>query len=49
MQEPPKLPDGITWDDIELIPKEEDPEAKKHFEVETVFVAKNKKTGEIYQ
>ena len=48
MQAPPKLPKGVTWDDVEIIP-EEDPDADKHFEVETVFVARNKKTGEIYR
>ena len=48
MQESPKLPDGVTWDDVELIP-EEDPQTRKLFEDETVFVARNKKTGEIYR
>ena len=48
MQAPPKLPEGVTWDDVEIIP-DEDPDADKRFEDETVFVARNKKTGEIYR
>lgn len=43
MDLPPKLPPGVTWDDVELIPKPGfDPD------MEPPVVARNKKTGEIY-
>lgn len=47
-QKAPNLPKGVTWDDVELIP---DPKQKipKDYETETLFVARNKKTGEIYR
>lgn len=48
MQLPPELPNGVTWDDVELIP--DDTQGKDDFiEREIVYVARNKKTGEIYR
>ena len=44
MELPPELPKGVTLDDVEILPKkgtENDAEPK--------IVARNKKTGEIYE
>lgn len=48
MQYEPKLPKGVTWDDVELVPDPEQ-EISEYCEKETLFVARNKKTGEIYR
>jgi len=49
MQYPPELPNGVTWDDVDLIPDPQDDSDKNGIEAETVIVAKNRKTGEIYR
>lgn len=49
MQYPPKLPDGITWDDVELIPQKNESPLSEFVEIEPTYVARNKKTGEIYE
>lgn len=48
MQQPPKLPKGVTWDDVELIP-DESQKSNDLCETEPLCVARNKKTGEIYR
>ena len=62
----PKLPKGVTWDDVELIPDNsiasnevsgndeidkllEEIPGFGAVETEIVYVARNKKTGEIYR
>lgn len=42
----PELPKGVTWDDVELVP---DPDRKDDRDMETTFVARNRKTGDIYR
>ena len=49
MQYPPKLPNGLTWDDVELIPDPQDDSDENGIDRETLIVAKNRKTGEIYR
>lgn len=57
MQTKPKLPKGVKWDDVELVPEDEVYPDKVKEEVddllevvaEVTYVARNKKTGEIYK
>lgn len=49
MQLPPELPQGVTWDDVELIPDPQDDSAANGIDKEEFFVARNRKTGEIYR
>lgn len=44
MQLPPTLPEGVTMDDVEIVTKE-----GTENDIEPQIVARNKKTGEIYE